>query len=155
MHKQNSSTRNSHSIISRRSLLSLLAGLLFIAGGSSLAQADEWRIATLAPDGSSWMKILSKGAADVDSKTSGRVKFKYYTGGVQGDEKDVIRKMKMGALDAGAFTSVGLSQIVPSIRVLEIPMLFDSVEEMDYVRRKMWDHFRQRFAERIVFKASP
>lgn len=145
MHKQNSSSRNSLTILSRRSLLSLLAGLLIFAGGSSLAQADEWRIATLAPDGSSWMKILSKGAADVEAKTSGRVKLKYYTGGVQGDEKDVIRKMKMGALDAGAFTSVGLSQIVPSIRVLEIPMLFNSVEEMDYVRRKMWGTFMKRF----------
>ncbi|MCP4444847.1 MAG: hypothetical protein GY811_05810 [Myxococcales bacterium] len=145
MHKQNSSSQNRLSILSRRSLLSLLAGLLIFAGGSSVAQADEWRVATLAPDGSSWMKILSKGAAEVDTNTSGRVKLKYYTGGVQGDEKDVIRKMKMGALDAGAFTSVGLSQIVPSIRVLEIPMLFDSVQEMDYVRRKMWGTFMKRF----------
>ena len=148
MHKQNSSSRNKLSILSRRSLLSLLAGLLIFAGGSSLAEAGEWRIATLAPDGSSWMKILSKGAAEVDAQTSGRVKFKYYTGGVQGDEKDVIRKMKMGALDAGAFTSVGLSQIEPSIRVLEIPMLFDSVEEMDYVRRKMWGTFMKRFEKK-------
>ena len=145
MHKNISSSRNSHSLLSRRSLLSLLAGLLIFAGGSSLAQADEWRIATLAPDGSSWMKILSKGAADIDAQTSSRVKVKYYTGGVQGDEKDVIRKMKMGALDGGAFTSVGLSQIEPSIRVLEIPMLFKSVEEMDYVRRKMWGTFMKRF----------
>ncbi len=150
MHKQTSSSHNlgstkSQSILSRRSLLGLLAGLLILAGGPGAAQAEEWRIATLAPDGSSWMKILSKGAADVDSKTSGRVKLKYYTGGKMGGEKDVIRKMKMGALDGGAFTSVGLSQIVPSIRVLEIPMLFDSPEEMDYVRRKMWGTFMKRF----------
>ena len=126
-------------------MLGLLAGLLIFAGGSNAAQAEEWRIATLAPDGSSWMKILSKGAAEVESQTKSRVKLKYYTGGSQGDEINVIRKMKMGALDGGAFTSVGLAQIVPSIRVLEIPMVFESVEEMDYVRRKMWGTFMKRF----------
>lgn len=130
-----------------RGLLGLLTGLLVLAGAASSADAGEWRIATLAPDGSSWMKILSKGAVDVSEKTDGRVQLKYYTGGSQGDEKDVIRKMKMGGLDGGAFTSVGLSQIVPSIRVLELPMLFASVEEMDYVRRKMWGTFVTRFAK--------
>lgn len=128
--------------------LGVLAGLLMLAGGANQANAEEWRIATLAPDGSAWMKILSKGAADVETKTASRVKFKYYTGGVQGDEKDVIRKLKMGGLDGGAFTSVGLSQIEPSIRVLELPMLFASVEEMDYVRKKMWGTFIKRFAKK-------
>lgn len=126
-------------------LLGLLAGLLLVLGSPSSAKAEEWRIATLAPDGSSWMKILSKGAADIATKTSNRVKLKYYTGGVQGGEKAVIRKMKMGGLDGGAFTSVGLGQIVPSVRVLELPRLFASIEEMDYVRRKMWGTFMKRF----------
>lgn len=139
---------NSRPLLSQQSLLGLLAGLLILALGSRAAQAEEWRIATLAPDGSSWMKILSRGAADVESKTTGRVKVKYYTGGKMGDERDVIRKMKMGALDGGAFTSVGLSQLVPSIRVLEIPMLFESEQEMDFVRRKMWGTFMKRFDEK-------
>jgi TRAP-type C4-dicarboxylate transport system substrate-binding protein len=128
---------------------------MILAGGAGQADASEWRIATLAPDGSAWMKILSKGAVDVSEKTASRVQFKYYTGGVQGDEKDVIRKMKMGGLDGGAFTSVGLSQIVPSIRVIELPMLFDSVEEMDYVRRKMWGTFVKRFAEKGYILLDP
>jgi TRAP-type C4-dicarboxylate transport system substrate-binding protein len=136
-------------------LLGLLAGLMIMAGGAGQAQADEWRIATLAPDGSAWMKILSKGAADIEAKTSSRVKLKYYTGGVQGDEKDVIRKMKMGGLDGGAFTSVGLSQIVPSIRVLELPMLFESVQEMDYVRKKMWGTFMKRFKKKNYMLLDP
>ncbi len=146
MHNHNlSSSHPSSSLLSRRGLLGLFASLLIFAGGSSMAHAEEWRIATVAPDGSSWMKVLSKGAAAVKAVSEGRVSFKYYTGGVQGDEKDVIRKMKMGSLDGGAFTSVGLGQIVPSIRVLELPMMFNSVEEMDYVRRKMWGTFMKRF----------
>jgi TRAP-type C4-dicarboxylate transport system substrate-binding protein len=135
--------------------LGILAGLLLLAGGASQANAEEWRIATLAPDGSAWMKILNKGAAEVDSLTSSRVKFKYYTGGVQGDEKDVIRKMKMGGLDAGAFTSVGLSQIESSVRVLELPMLFASVEEMDYVRKKMWGTLIKRFKKKGYILLDP
>lgn len=128
-----------------KGFLGLLAGLFILAGNGKTASADEWRIATLAPDGSSWMKILSKGAANVATVTEGRVTLKYYTGGVQGTEEGVLRKMKMGGLDGGAFTSVGLSQIVPSIRVLELPMIFESVEEMAYVRNKMWGTFMKRF----------
>ena len=144
--------RNSTSLGSR--FLGILAGILILAS-SGQASADEWRIATLAPDGSAWMKILNKGATDVAAKTSNRVTFKYYTGGVQGDEKDVIRKMKMGGMDGGAFTSVGLSQIEPSIRVLELPMIFASVEEMDYVRHKMWGTFMKRFAKKGYILLAP
>lgn len=131
-----------------KGFLGLLAGLMIFAGSSKSANADTWRIATLAPDGSSWMKILSKGAADVEAKTEGRVKLKYFTGGSQGDESVVLRKMKTGGLDGGAFTSVGLSQIVPSIRVLELPLLFASDKEMDFVRRKMWGTFMKRFSKK-------
>ncbi len=138
-----------------RGFLGLLAGLLIFAGNGKTASADEWRIATLAPDGSSWMKILSKGAAEVESKTEGRVSLKYFTGGVQGTEEGVLRKMKMGGLDGGAFTSVGLSQIVPSIRVLELPMLFKSVEEMAYVRNKMWGTFMKRFNKKGFHLLAP
>ena len=111
------------------------------------AAADnlELRLATLAPDGSSWMKILGKGAAEIGTKTEGRVTVKYYAGGVQGDERDVVRKMNLGQLDGGAFTSVGLSMIDESIRVLELPRMFQSVEELDYVADKMWPYFQKKF----------
>lgn len=111
------------------------------------AHADnvELRLATLAPDGSSWMKILGKGAAEIATKTTNRVTIKYYAGGVQGDERDVVRKMNLGQLDGGAFTSVGLSMIDESIRVLELPRLFQSAEELDYVADKMWPYFQKKF----------
>lgn len=119
------------------------------------ASAEEWRIATLAPDGSSWMKVLSKGAAGVDKITASRVQFKYYTSGSQGDEKDVVRKMNSGGLDGAALTSVGLSLIDPSIRVLELPMLFKSEAELDYVRKKMWPTFKKRFEKKGYFLGDP
>lgn len=131
----------------------LAAALLF--GLTTSARADTWRIATLAPDGSSWMKVLGRGAKEIKKATDGRVQLKYYTGGVQGDEKDAVRKMQVGQLDGAALTSVGLSQIVPSIRVLELPRLFQSEEELDYVRSKMWPIFRRRFAKKGYYLGVP
>ena len=121
---------------------------LVVAATATAAAADgvEVRMATLAPDGSSWMKILGKGSAEVATKTEGRVTIKYYAGGVQGDERDVVRKINLGQLDGAALTSVGLSMIDESIRVLELPRLWQSAEELDYVADKMWPYFKKKFA---------
>lgn len=117
---------------------------------AGIAAADnlEIRLATLAPDGSSWMKILGKGSAEIAKKTENRVSVKYYAGGVQGDERDVIRKINLGQLDGAAVTSVGLSMVDESIRVLELPRMFESVEELDFVADKMWPYFVKKFEKK-------
>jgi TRAP-type transport system periplasmic protein len=124
------------------------AAATLIGVGSAAADNVEVRLATLAPDGSSWMKILGKGSAEIATKTEGRVTVKYYPGGVQGDERDVIRKINLGQLDGGAVTSVGLSMVDESIRVLELPRMFASVEELDYVADKMWPYFVKKFEKK-------
>ena len=129
-------------------MVGAVAGAVMALGTARAAQAEEWRIATLAPEGSAWMKILGRGAEELAKATASRVSIKYYAGGVQGDEKDVVAKMQLGQLDGGAFTSVGLSLIDESVRVLELPMMFKSVEELDYARKKMWPTFRSRFAKK-------
>ncbi len=106
------------------------------------------RIATLAPEGSLWMNQLERGAKKIEELTEGRVKTKYYSGGSQGDEKAVVRKMRLRQLDGAALTSVGLGLIYSGIRVLELPFMWNSVEELDYVRAKMWPYFQSKFAER-------
>jgi TRAP-type C4-dicarboxylate transport system substrate-binding protein len=121
-------------------------GLLF----SRPVRADnvELRIATLAPGGSPWMEVLDKAAAETKDKTSGRVTMKFFEGGQQGDERDFVRKIKLGQLDGAAVTSIGLAMIDESIRVLELPMMFNSPEEVDYVADKMWPHFQDKFAKK-------
>ncbi|HEX4421408.1 MAG TPA: TRAP transporter substrate-binding protein DctP [Kofleriaceae bacterium] len=112
------------------------------------ARADgptELRIATLAPSGSPWMTVLDKAAAETKDKTSGRIVLKYFEGGQQGDERDFVRKVNLGQLDGAAVTAVGLSMIDESIRVLELPMMFDSPEELDYVADKLWPYFQKKF----------
>jgi TRAP-type C4-dicarboxylate transport system substrate-binding protein len=118
----------------------------FSFGRSAHADPVELRIATLAPAGSPWMEVLDKAASEVKKKTQGRVVLKYFPGGQQGDERDFVRKIKLGQLDGAAVTAIGLSMIDESIRVLELPMMFDSPEELDYVADKMWPHFQAKFA---------
>jgi TRAP-type C4-dicarboxylate transport system substrate-binding protein len=67
---------------------------------------------------------------------------------VQGDERDVVRKINLGQLDGAALTSVGLSMVEESIRVLELPRLFNSVEELDYVADKVWPYYQKKFEKK-------
>jgi TRAP-type transport system periplasmic protein len=113
--------------------------------GAAVADSRQFRVATLAPSGSPWMNLLERAAAEIAERTDRRVTIKYYSGGQQGDERDFIRKIKAGQLDGAAVTSIGLSMIEPSIRVLELPMLFESEAEVDYVATKMWPHFQKKF----------
>lgn len=123
-------------------LLSALA--LCLCSATATAQV-EVRVASLAPKGSAWANIMAKGAADIETKTAGRVKVRFFFSGQQGDEKDYVRKMKLGQLDGAALTAVGLGQIKPEVRVLDLPFLFKSDKQLDYVRNKMSADFEGHF----------
>jgi len=126
----------------------LLAGVAAFAlmwSRPAAAEPQQIRIATLAPSGSPWTEFLERAAAEIATDTSGRVTFKYFTGGQQGDERDFIRKIKLGQLDGAAITSIGLAMIDPSILVLQLPLLFKSEDEVDYVANKMWPYFQKKF----------
>lgn len=106
------------------------------------------KFATLAPEGTTWTKILRSFAKDVETQTNGTIKFKIYTGGVQGDEKDIIRKIKTGQLNASGFTGYGIGEIAREIRVLEAPFLFKSTSEIDYIYNKFSSEFEKIFEEK-------
>ncbi|HTR50557.1 MAG TPA: TRAP transporter substrate-binding protein DctP [Kofleriaceae bacterium] len=128
--------------------LALCAVLALATGRVARADNTELRIATLAPSGSPWMEVLDKAAAEIKDKTGGRVTMKYFEGGQQGDERDFVRKIKLGQLDGAAVTAIGLAMIDESIRVLELPMMFQSADELDYVADKMWPYFQAKFAKK-------
>ncbi|HEX7841094.1 MAG TPA: TRAP transporter substrate-binding protein DctP [Kofleriaceae bacterium] len=129
-------------------MLGLCAAVALATAHPARADNIELRIATLAPSGSPWMKVLDKAAAETRDKTSGRVTLKYFEGGQQGDERDFVRKIKLGQLDGAAVTAVGLAMIDESIRVLELPMMFESAEELDYVADKLWPYFQKKFEKK-------
>ncbi len=110
--------------------------------------AAEIKLAIVAPEGSTWTNILKEWNTALQAKTQGRLKLTLYTGGVAGDEKDVIRKINVGQLHAGAFTGVGLGAIYPSVRIFELPLLFKSYDEVDYVTSKLQKKMEDGFAQK-------
>lgn len=106
------------------------------------------KFATLAPDGSTWMKAMKKFTEEATAGTEGRVKFKIYAGGVSGDEKDVVRKIRLGQLQAGGFTGVGIGEVAPEARLLDTPFLFKSAAEIDHVYQALDADFRAIFDSR-------
>ena len=104
---------------------------------SSPASARVFKIATVSPDGTFWMQEMRAGAETIEKETQGRVKFKFYPGGVMGSDENVLRKIRIGQLHGGAITSGSLVDIAPDVSIYELPYLFDSLEQVDYVRARM------------------
>jgi len=127
--------------------LSLLASLLLIQFAYGAEKSLIIKIATLAPEGSSWMKSINALNAEVMKKTENRVQFRIYPGGVLGDEKDVLRKMKIGQIQGAVLTSGGLSAIFKEVDVLQVPFLFNNYEETDFILNKMDAFFRKGVEE--------
>jgi TRAP-type C4-dicarboxylate transport system substrate-binding protein len=110
--------------------------------------ATEIKIATVAPTGSTWMRIFNKMKARVAKETGGEVKLRMYAGQVQGDERDVVRKMRTGQLQGGSFTAVGLAMINPKVLVLQVPLMFESYDQLEKVRKALHTEFEQSFREK-------
>jgi len=104
---------------------------------SSQASAVVLKIATLSPDGSNWMITMRQGAKEVAKKTENRVRFKFYPGGIMGGDKAVLRKIRIGQLHGGILTSGSLSKFYNDLLVYNLPMVFKSFGEVDFVRKRM------------------
>ncbi len=111
---------------------------------SPAAKPVTLKLATLFPEGSVWDQALRRMIADVEKSTSGRVQVRVYPGGVAGDERDIIRKMRIGQLHAASITTSGLSQLDDSFRALEVPMFFADDAELEYVVEATTPMFRER-----------
>jgi TRAP-type C4-dicarboxylate transport system substrate-binding protein len=126
-----------------RFVVAVLAGVLW----AGPVWAQTLKIATIAPEGASWMNDMRAGAKAIEEHTNGRVKFKFYGGGVQGNDKQVQRKMRTGQLHGGAFTSGGLNMFQDEADLFALPMMFNSIDEARYVRGHLEAELRQRLEE--------
>ncbi|MEK9821924.1 MAG: TRAP transporter substrate-binding protein DctP [Gammaproteobacteria bacterium] len=100
-------------------------------------EAATYKIATISPDGLGWMKKLRAGAREIETRTDGRVKFKIYPGGVQGDDATVLRKMRIGQLHGGVVAAGSLTRFYPDLQVYNLPLQFRDTDEVEYVREEM------------------
>ncbi len=105
------------------------------------------KIASIAPDRSPWDKALEKMANDWERLSNGSVQVKIYPGGIAGGEQDMIRKMRLGVLQGGVFSNMGLAKIDHSVTVLSIPFLFHSREEFNAVFDQMKPSFEKSIDE--------
>jgi TRAP-type C4-dicarboxylate transport system substrate-binding protein len=122
-----------------RKRITLLAGLVLVLWvlWLPLASAQTLKIATLVPDGTSWMKEFRAAGDTITERTGGRVKIKYYPGGVMGNYNAVLRKIQIGQLQGAAFSAGDLISVYPDIEIYALPFLFRSYDEVDYVRERM------------------
>ena len=132
----------------RLARLLLAFGLAFAFAAPAVAQTIK--IATLAPDGSAWMRELRAAAAEVKAGTGGRVDVKFYPGGVMGNDAVVLRKMRLGQLQGGVLTSSELSLVYPDAPVYSLPFLVSSWEEIEHVRKTVDPMLAKGFEQRGI-----
>lgn len=122
--------------------------ILFLTLACSSAGAMTLKIATIAPEGTAWVTQMRAAGKKIHQETQGRVKLKFYPGGVMGNESSVLRKMRIGQLHGGAFTAGSLSKLYPDIQIYSLPMLFKDFEEVNYVRKRIDPKLKQGLAKK-------
>lgn len=123
---------------------------LFLSTGVYAGNAPEIliKMATIAPRGSFIMKAIDEIDAAIREQTNNKVGIKLYYGAVQGDESDVLRKIRLGQLHGGMFTGNGLGRIASQIRVMELPYVFRNYDEVEYVRSRLRKKMEQFLNEK-------
>jgi len=108
------------------------------------SQALTIKLGSLAPNGSPWDKSLRQIAAEWASLSNGKIKLKIYPGGIAGGEEDMLRKMRIGQLNAAGMTGVGMCRVFPGILTIQLPLLIRNDEELYYVLEKMRPKFEKK-----------
>lgn len=111
----------------------LLLTILVLAFSAPL-YAATLKVATVTPEGSQWMKDMRASAQEIKDRTEGRVQIKYYGGGVMGNDKKVLSRIRLGSLQGGAFTPTALAGQYSDLNLYGLPMVFDSEEEAAFAR---------------------
>ncbi len=125
------------------SLLSAAAILCALPQQGS-AQQYIIKFATLATDGSTWINVLKEYDAAIRKESGGRMGFKIYAG-TQGEDKDVMRKIRLGQLQSAGITGVGTGEISSKLRILDAPFLFRDYEDVDHLHSVMDSELDQEF----------
>ena len=132
-----------------RRLFILLTSLALLSASQAGWAKKTWELkfATLAPAGTAWMDLLEAWAEEVRVRSEDRLSFTLSAGGGQGDEPDVLRKIRFGQLHGGAFTGYGIGHFYSPARVMELPFLFNSLDEIDHVRGKFMPEIEQGYRD--------
>src|SRR5690554_2206387 len=111
------------------------------------AKTVTLKIATLAPDGTGWMKLMRQAATDIQAETDGRVRLRFFPGGVQGSDKSVLRKMQIRQLQGGAVSTGALAHIDNTTQIYSLPFTFRSLDEIRAVREEFDPYIKDSLAQ--------
>jgi len=131
----------------RLSLAVAAVCLLICAAPPAGAQEFTIKFATLATEGTTWMNVMKEYDAAIRKESGGRLGFKIYAGGVQGEDKDVMRKIRLGQLHSAGMTGVGVGEISSKLRILDAPFLFDNYAEVDNFQKVFENELNQEFVK--------
>ena len=117
-----------------RCVFVVLAGLICPGVAAAKTKAEfVVRTASVAPEGTPWERQIKRTRKHIHKESDGRVKIKLYLGGKKGDEKSIVRQCRDGRIELMGVSTASIATLVPALQVLEIPFLFESAEEADYV----------------------
>lgn len=116
----------------------LLAAFIFCLMSQLIwAKKIVIKMATLAPEGTEWHGLLVELGQQWKVVTDGDVRLRIYPGGVVGDERDMIRKMRIGQIHGAAISNEGMTEINPYFTTFYMPMMYQSYDEVDFVRDRL------------------
>ncbi len=130
-----------------RSVIPWVSIYLFLLGVTP-AFSQVIKLGTVAPEGSPWHEAMLEVAQKWEELSDGRVTLRIYAGGVAGDEKDLLRKLRIGQLHATALTTITLLDIIPDIEAMTFPLLVRTDGEVDYLIEKLAPEFEARLAKK-------
>ncbi|MFT7559606.1 MAG: TRAP-type C4-dicarboxylate transport system substrate-binding protein [Flavobacteriales bacterium] len=121
--------------------------LIAVMAVSFHANAAVLKFSTAYPDGTYVVKTLKAAGKDIEAKTEGRIKLKFYPGGVQGDNKTVLKKIKRGILHGALLEGGAMGSEFKDGQVYNAPMAFNNYDEVNYVRERMDAELLQGYAD--------
>lgn len=128
--------------------LLLMFFLVIVSSAAVPANRTIIKFGTIAPEGSAWHDAMLELRQKWLELSNDQIELRIYAGGVLGGETEMVRKVQRRGLDGIAISGSGLPRIDSSIGCLDIPMLFDSYEQLDYVRKQISPDIEQRFEKR-------
>jgi TRAP-type C4-dicarboxylate transport system substrate-binding protein len=137
----------------KHAFIALLAVSAFLLPGAvSTPRADAAspiiiRFASLAPSGSAFMKVMKAWNRSLKQQTENRVEFRFYSGGSQGDERDFIRKVRAGQMDAAGVSTTGLGMVARPVLVLTAPGMITEYDQLERAREQLSDRFAKLFKD--------
>lgn len=111
----------------------ILVAVAMLVAFATLAGGQQIKLASVAPEASPWGRALNDLAVQWREISNGRIRVRVYHNAIAGDEDDILRKMRIGQLQAAVLTSQGMKQVVPEVYSVSVPLMISSQEELSYV----------------------